>query len=807
MKKLLSLILAFVFVAGIFVSVPVNSSAANAETLNDANGETATPHTHFYTVEVTKEATCAEDGEIVYKCTCGDVHVESIAASGHSYDEGVVVKNPSYEEDGAKVFTCSVCGGFYTEAIPKKIRFAPPEIESIVAEASVLRITWKQVEGVEGYILYKLVDGEYQQIAVQASTNTTYFDKRVVEGETYKYALASMDRYGFTGDLNEFSFEYITPIVLEKPVVTPSNTPEGIVVAWEPVENAESYTVYRRVYNETTKKYSSWTAVATGYTDTTYLDEDVVLNTIYSYTARAVNGKVRSEYKAATGLRYKVTPTVTATNVANGIKVSWTTVANATGYTVYSSTYNATTKKWSSWKNCGTAGAAKTSWVDKNVKSGTQYRYTVKAKYEKIASPYNKTGAKSIFLTQPTVKYENTRTGIKVTWNKITGAKNYTVYKAEYTNGKWSAWKNVGTCGNSIFGCVDVNVEAGKMYRYTVRAVNGSSRSSYATLTGNTFLLEPTVTVATSKNGIKVNWTKSLGAKNYAVYRSENVDGKWTSWFRISTTTALDLTDGDAIKGIKYRYAVRALNGASKSTYKASSTINGCVTSGSQSGITNGSAESTPDPIINDPFGTFQTAANNINQKGVAGYSKKTWQSVGSVELDKADFLASTFSELIDGYMVKEADAEVKVNVKGSANAMDNMPPSDCSKACVKSAKAEKQSNGNYVITIVMADEVNPSATAKDGLARMSSSVLDVEEVKSTITSDQTLSTLVKKFDGTIKYCNYTITAEITKDGKLVSVTHKGVASVNAVISAAGLEDLNLTTSIEFNENYTDFKY
>ena len=63
--------------------------------------------------------------------------------------------------------------------------------------------------------------------------------------------------------------------------------------------------------------------------------------------------------------------------------------------------------------------------------------------------------------------------------------------------------------------------------------------------------------------------------------------------------------------------------------------------------------------------------------------------------------------------MVKEADAEVKVNVKGSANAMDNMPPSDCSKACVKSAKAEKQSNGNYVITIVMADEVKPSATAK----------------------------------------------------------------------------------------------
>ena len=100
---------------------------------------------------------------------------------------------------------------------------------------------------------------------------------------------------------------------------------------------------------------------------------------MYSYAVRAVNGTVKSNYKATKGLTYNIKPIVKVSNASNGVKVTWTTVANATGYTVYSSTYNTKTKKWSSWTNRGTAKAGTTSWTDKKAQSGVTYRYTVRA--------------------------------------------------------------------------------------------------------------------------------------------------------------------------------------------------------------------------------------------------------------------------------------------------------------------------------------------------------------------------------------------------------------------------------------------
>ncbi len=69
---------------------------------------------HTYVSEVTKEATCLEDGIITYTCSaCGHsytvvVHVE------HSYVQTVI--EPTCTVDGATVYTCSKCGD--TQRIP-----------------------------------------------------------------------------------------------------------------------------------------------------------------------------------------------------------------------------------------------------------------------------------------------------------------------------------------------------------------------------------------------------------------------------------------------------------------------------------------------------------------------------------------------------------------------------------------------------------------------------------------------------------------------------------------------------------------
>ena len=500
--------------------------------------------------------------------------IKSVSSSILTYTDTNVVSGKSY-----KYAVSATANGEETAYSSNKeiIYLAEPVIKTIEVVDTGIKFTWNKVSGVEGYIVYKLVDGEYQQVAVQAQSNTVYVDKKAVNGNTYSYAVASMDRIGNPGSLNKFSYKYDVPVVtsLATPVVKTSNTAAGIKVTWGAIENAKTYIVYKRVYNDSTKKYSSWKVLNNAYKGTSYTDNDVRLGTIYSYTVKAVNGTVKSNFKAATGLRYNVTPTVTVGNTASGIKVSWTKAANATGYTVYSASYDATAKKWSGWTNRGTVGASTTSWTDKNVKSGKYFKYTVKACDGDKRSAYNKTGVKSLFLTTPTVSYSNTKTGIKITWNKVAAAKSYVIYRAEYINGKWTSWKNVGTCSNTTVYCVDKGVESGITYRYTVRAVNGDYRSAYKTVAGLKFLTEPTVTVKTATNGIKLSWDKSEGAGNYIVYRREyNASTKkWSSWTQLTTVTTRSYTDKNAVAGKTYSYTVRAQSGSAKSSFTASSSI------------------------------------------------------------------------------------------------------------------------------------------------------------------------------------------------------------------------------------------
>lgn len=60
-------------------------------------------HTHSYTSKVTKAATCVDDGERRYTCSCGDSYTVSIPATGHHYVNGVCTvcgaADPAYNPD------------------------------------------------------------------------------------------------------------------------------------------------------------------------------------------------------------------------------------------------------------------------------------------------------------------------------------------------------------------------------------------------------------------------------------------------------------------------------------------------------------------------------------------------------------------------------------------------------------------------------------------------------------------------------------------------------------------------------------
>ena len=77
---------------------------------------------HIEVVIPAKAPSCDEKGNTEgTKCSvCGEIFVapEEIEATGHVWDEGKVIKEPTETEKGSKVYTCKVCGGIREEEIP-----------------------------------------------------------------------------------------------------------------------------------------------------------------------------------------------------------------------------------------------------------------------------------------------------------------------------------------------------------------------------------------------------------------------------------------------------------------------------------------------------------------------------------------------------------------------------------------------------------------------------------------------------------------------------------------------------------------
>ncbi len=212
------------------------------------------------------------------------------------------------------------------------------------------------------------------------------------------------------------------------------------------------------------------------------------------------------------------------------------------------------------------------------------------------------------------------------------------------------------------------------------------------------------------------------------------------------------------------------------------------------------------DPVIADPYAFFSKYANEIHEKGNAGYKKISWQAVeGELTLDKLQFLAGTLTDLIAGFMTTKEDASVAECAKGTDDAKHKMPVSKCDQKYIKSATAQKDGD-NYVVTIVLAEFVNPSYDDPDGLQIMSREFLDIKDVVETVATDATVSKIVKSVDGTITYTDYTITATMTSDGKFIKIVHYGVGTIVADVEAVA-GSLSASGALSFNAEYYDFVY
>lgn len=271
---------------------------------------------------------------------------------------------------------------------------------------------------------------------------------------------------------------------------------------------------------------------------------------------------------------------VTAVQKGDAIMVSWNYVSNAARYIVYARQgSNATTSSFS-------ASDTYVTYTPERKTSGYCYFKVKAVAYDGTESSYStevacmykpgSSGGNDDVLSAPTgVSAVKEGSSIKISWNTVSAATSYNVYRSSSSGGTFS---KLGSATNTLY--TDNSPLSGYNY-YKVTAVKGSQESdksvvasvNYSSGSGGGTTTKPSaptgVRVDNEGNSlvpmITIRWNDVSDATSYNVYRSTSQYG---SYSKMGTTTVTAKVDDNPREGTTY-YKVTAVNSAGESGYSA----------------------------------------------------------------------------------------------------------------------------------------------------------------------------------------------------------------------------------------------
>ncbi len=273
----------------------------------------------------------------------------------------------------------------------------------------------------------------------------------------------------------------------------------------------------------------------------------------------------------------------TLSQTSSYIQLSWNRVSGAAGYYIAKATADS---EWEYYQ------VTSTSAQFDDVIAGTTYVFSVAA-YDSEENLGEWSEDKYITFNGSgsgggggsTTSKPSTPTGvnatayssyIQVTWNSVSGAESYNVYRSTSASGSYTLQSSVTTTNYT-----DYNVNAGTTYYYKVEAENSagkSSKSSYVSAKiatsggggGSSATYEPcppTVTCS-GTSSVTIKWTASTGTgcgtpTSYDVKRSNRITGQAETLK--SGTTSTSYTDSQPFPGVNL-YGVTAKNSNGSAT-------------------------------------------------------------------------------------------------------------------------------------------------------------------------------------------------------------------------------------------------
>lgn len=349
-----------------------------------------------------------------------------------------------------------------------------------------------------------------------------------------------------------------------KVTATTTNT---VTLSWSKVSGAKSYRVYQYDSSEEKWVYVDKTS-STSLKITGLSSAKTYKFRVRVYNDKSNTGKYSSSVTAVTKPK-KVSSLTYSSLTTNSATLSWGKVTRATGYRVYK--YNASTKKWER-----IATTTSRSYTVTGLTAGGTYKYKVRAYYKSgDTTKYGSYSSAVTVIAKPS-KVQNLKvsgvgsTSYTLTWDKVTNAEKYDIYK--YGTSGWSKLASTKSTSyvvtNATTASVSYKVRAviknGNTYingafSATVKAsANGTSSSSGST-SGIAAPAAPenlTLIAVPGDGSISISWDSVSGAKGYQVYK---YNSSTDTWARIRTTSSTSVKYTVDETGI-YKFKVRSYN-------------------------------------------------------------------------------------------------------------------------------------------------------------------------------------------------------------------------------------------------------
>ncbi len=447
-------------------------------------------------------------------------------------------------------------------------------------ETSYVRVKWNAAKGAAAYAVYRAAVNNVSNAEWRGTVESEEFIDGDIEGKSpttpgvdYWYFVKSLNRKDNPTKTSMDNVGVSGWRKLSPPDVKASKTYlDKVEVKWEASVGAKAYRVYRSDTLDGAKNpLSGW------QTDTKYSDTTAVAGRTYYYYVKAAvdtNGTRPSDYSIVADGMIVPPVTVSKLTISGAATIESGKSAEYTASVEYSDQSNPKDVTAScNWSKLGSAAdwngstktlTAKTVTSDQKVKLIAFYienKTTIVCTNEVTITP----GTSPLATPSGLKVTSQTTAGIGLSWNAVTGAGSYYVYRA--ASGEDA--KKIGSANATSF--MDNTATPGVTYTYSVSSANSKGESDRSgTVMGLVPLSAPTGVTATSDrtDGVNVSWQPSTGATYYRVARATSKTG--TKQGLGSWTSNKSYLDTTAAAGTTYYYFVRAAtssDGANASDY------------------------------------------------------------------------------------------------------------------------------------------------------------------------------------------------------------------------------------------------